>query len=45
MACAIDSVETAIVVAGINGPTPTSEQWRICGIYSPGADAGYVSTN
>ena len=43
MACAIASAEAAIVVAEIT--VPLSEHWKICGIYSPEADAGYVSTN
>ena len=43
MTCAIVSRLTA--VAKFDGPTPKSEQWRNFGIYSSGADAGYVSTN
>ena len=37
------STEAPIVLASIN--VPTLEHWKICGICSPEADAGYVSTN
>ena len=45
MACAIASREAVTVVAEFDGPTPKSEQWKNFGIYSPEADAVYVSTN
>jgi hypothetical protein len=45
MACAIVPRGTVTVVAEFDGPSPKSEQWRNCGIYSPEADAVYMSTN
>ena len=36
---------TVTAVAKFDGPAPQSEQWKDFGIYSPGADAVYVSTN
>ena len=45
MACATALRKTMTVVAELDGPTPKPEQWRNSGIYSPGADAVYVSTN
>ena len=42
MACAMSWTDTAIVMAEINSPTPTSEDWTICSVCSPQAGAGCV---